>query len=132
MSDWVSAPGSTFLVPSGPQGLHLFVLILGPIILPNYGTQPQLAMVSATSIRDGVPYDPACVLSLGDHPFIQHQSYISYRHLRIDPLGHVSNLVGSSWKPHEACSQELLQRIINGVCISRLTPREFKAIFGCR
>ena len=64
--------------------------------------------------------------------FKEHQSYISYRHLRIDPLGNVSNLVGRSWKPQEACSQELLQRIINGVCISRLTPREFKAIFGCR
>ena len=131
MAVWQTTPGNTLLVPSGPQGQHLFVLILGPITLPSYGSQAQLAMVSATSIRDGIPYDPACVLAPGDHPFIQHPSYVAYRYLRIDSVSHVSQMAGSSWQQHQQCSTELLQRIVRGVCISRLTPREFKVIFGC-
>jgi hypothetical protein len=106
-------------------------LILGPVTLPHYGAQPQVATVSVTSKKAGIPFDPACELAVGDHSFIQQPSYISYRHLRIDPLSHVSGLVGSLWKPHQQCSPALLQRIIAGVCISRMTPREFKLIFGC-
>ena len=131
MAVWQTTPGDTLLVPSGPKGLHLFVLILGPITLPSYGTQPQLAMVSVTSIKEGIPHDTACVLAPDDHPFIQRPSYVAYRHLRIDSLSHVSQMVGSSWQQHQQCSPVLLQRIIQGVCLSRLTPREFKAIFGC-
>lgn len=131
MADCRTLPGSTFLVPSGPQGYHLFVLILGPINLPNYGNRLQVAMVSATSVREGVPYDPSCLLHPGEHPFIQHPSYIAYRHLRIDPFEHINSMVGSVWKPHEPFSPALLQRVLKGVCESRMTPREFKLIFRC-
>lgn len=132
MAAWHSNPGDTFLVPSGPQGLHLFVLILGPVVLPAYGSLPQVAVVSATSQKAGIPFDHTCELQVGDHPFIQQPSFISYRHMRIDALPHVSGLVGSLWKPHQQCSPDLLKRIIDGVCISRMTPREFKLIFGCQ
>lgn len=132
MDSWQSLPGNTLLVPSGPVGLHLFVMVLGPIVLPSYGTTPQLAMVSATSIRDGVPHDSACELMPGDHPFIQHPSYISYRNLRVDGCPHIENMVESSvWTAHQPCSVELLARIVAGVCKSKLTSREFKLLFGC-
>lgn len=132
MADWTATPGHTLLVPSGPSGLHLFVLTLGPIVVPSYGSAPQLALVSATTIRPGVPHDPACELYPGDHPFIQHPSYIAYRYLRLDPAPHVGQMVEQSvWTPHTPCSEALLQRILAGVCISKLTPREFKRVFGC-
>jgi hypothetical protein len=131
MSAWRLAPGQTLLVPSGP-GRHLFFLLLGPVILPGYGPRPQIAMASATTLRGGVPFDDACVLNPGDHPFIQHRSYIAYRYLRIDTADHVDSMVVTAgWLPHEPCTPELLGRIIAGVCRSRLTPREYKRIFGC-
>lgn len=132
MAEWQSSPGHTLLVPSGPSGLHLFVLVLGPVVVSSYGTAPQLSIVSATSIRDGIPHDTACELYPGEHPFIQHPSYIAYRHLRIDSAAHVEKMISSAmWAPHEPCADVLLQRIVAGVCKSKLTPREFKQLFGC-
>lgn len=132
MAAWTASPGSSLLVPSGPSGLHLFVLVLGPVVLPSYGPTPQLVMVSATTLRADIPHDPACVLNPGDHPFIQHPSYISYRHIRVDGSPHVQQMVQQEvWLPHTPCSPELLSKIVSGVCTSRLTPREFKRLFGC-
>lgn len=131
MQGWQPVPGQTLLVPSGP-GLHLFFLTLGPVVLADYGSAPQLAMVSATTMRDGVPHDPACVLEAGDHPFIQHRSYLAYRYMRLDASTHVEKMVsGAVWKPHDPCAADLLQRIVAGVYQSRLTPREYKRIFQC-
>lgn len=125
-------PGHTLLVPSGPAGNHLFVLVLGPVVIPLYGGKEQFAMVGVTSIRDGVPHDPACELNPGDHPFIQHPSYVKYRDLRVNSCAHVENMVGTTvWPPHHPCSAELLQRIVAGICLSKLTPREYKLVFGC-
>lgn len=65
MAAWQSEPGATLLVPSGPGGLHLFIVVLGPVVLPAYGPSPQTAMVSITSIRSGVPHDAACEVNAG-------------------------------------------------------------------
>jgi hypothetical protein len=128
---WQAAPGQSLLMPSGPSGNHLFFVILGPIQLDNRGSTPQVLTVSVTSIKPDLPFDDACVLKVGDHPFIQHDSYVAYRHLRIDPLPHVERLVQSGvWQPHTPCSPELLERIIRGVHLSRMTSRENKKIFG--
>lgn len=129
MQRWQAVPGQTLLIPSGP-GLHLFFLILGPVVLADYGPSPQLAMASATTLRDGIPHDPACVLEAGEHPFVQHRSYVAYRYMRLDTSQHVEKMVSSAvWKTHETCSADLLRRIVAGVCQSRLTPREYKRIF---
>ena len=111
MQGWQAAPGQTLLVPSGP-GLHLFFLILGPVVLADYGSSPQLVMVSATTLRDGVPHDSACVLEAGDHSFVQHRSFLAYRYMRLDVSQHVEKMVSSAvWKPHDPCSSDLLKRI---------------------
>lgn len=132
MAGWQSLAGQTLLVPSGPTGLHLFVLILGPVAVPNAGPKPKWAMVSATSVRPGIPHDTACELQPGDHPFVKHDSFIAYRYMRLEDEPHVVGMVGKSvWTPNSPCSPELLQRIVKGVCISKLTPREYKRLFGC-
>ena len=130
MRTWACTPGNTLLVPSGPNGLHLFIIALGPSVLPAYGSGLQVLTASATTKRDGIPYDPACVLGVGDHPFIQHTSYIAYRHMRLDSVAHVERMVSSScWTPHEPCGGELLERVVAGIYTSKLTPREFKQLF---
>jgi hypothetical protein len=30
-------------------------------------------------------------LKPGDHPFIEHDSYVAYRHIRLDPQAHIEN-----------------------------------------
>lgn len=128
-SAWLCKEGSSLLVPSGPSGLHLFVIALGPLVLDDYGSAPQVLMVSATTLREGLPHDDACILEAGDHPFIQHRSYIAYRYARLDSASHVEKMVASQiWHPKEPCSTELLDRIITGFLRSRLVPREFRKL----
>ncbi len=59
------------------------------MLFDDCGRVPQVLMVSATTIRDDIPYDSACALDKGDHPFIQHASYIAYRQIRMDSVAHV-------------------------------------------
>jgi len=132
MTGFIPSPGQTLLVPSGPTGLHLFILILGPVILDGYGPNAQILMVNVTSIRSGIPHDPVCELHPGEHPFIQHPNYVAYRHLRLDGSRHVEQMIKSRlWMPHLACTPELLRRVIEGLCHSRLAAREFKLLLGC-
>jgi hypothetical protein len=127
---WTCAPGSTLLVPSGPSGNHLFVIALGPALLPCRGTRPHVVMVSATTLTKGLHYDPACVLNPGDHPFIHRTSYISYRHARVDPAADVESKILSGYcTPHVPCQKQLLDRIVAGARLSRLISREFKQLF---
>lgn len=127
---WTCAPGSTLLVPSGPLGNHLFIIILGPAILPYRGTRPHVVMVSATTVTEGLHYDPACILNPGDHPFIHRRSFISYRHIRVDPDVDVQKHISTGYcVPHVPCQKELLDRIVEGVHISRLISRQDKQLF---
>jgi hypothetical protein len=119
-------------VPSGPADKHLHVIVLGPVTIDGYGNGDRLLMVGITSIYEGTPHDPACELSVGDHPFIKHPSYVAYRYIRIDPRAHVEQMVAARvCVPHSPFSQDVLKKIIAGVCISKMTPREFKRIFQC-
>lgn len=130
MAGWRHEPGATLLVPSGPHGLHLFIILLGPVALPSYGPDLQTGMVSVTTIRSGVPHDVACELRAGDHPFVRHPSYVAYRYMRIDRATHIAQMVASGvWKTHEPCTPELLARVTAGARRSRLIPRAFKPWF---
>lgn len=121
------ATGKTFLVPSGP-GHHLFFIVLGPIIMPMGGKEPQFVSVNATTIKENLPFDDACILNPGDHPFIRHKSYISYRYARVDTMGHLEKMK-DIWIPHEDCSPEVLERIVAGAKRSRLVRRDLKLLF---
>lgn len=48
------ATGKTFLVPSGPAGHHLFFIVLGPIIVPMGGKEPQFISVNATTLKENL------------------------------------------------------------------------------
>lgn len=124
--------GESFLVESGPSGRHLFFVISGPSQIQGYGEALHVVTVCVCSIPESIPYDNACLVHPGEHPFIQHDSYVAYRHMRIDPTAHVDRMVEQRvWVPHEACPDALRRRIAGGICASRLTPREFKRLFDC-
>ena len=112
--------------------MHLFVVLLGPTILADYGQAPQILAASVCSIKVGLPHDTACVLQPGDHAFVQHPSFVSYRHMCVEPEQHVLKMVEQNvWPQNQPCSPQLVQQLIAGVCASKLTPRIYKGFFGC-
>jgi hypothetical protein len=112
--------------------MHLFVVLLGPTLLESYGPSPQLLMASVCSIRADLPHDTACLIREGEHAFVGHASYVSYRHMCVEATSHVQQMVdGAIWPEQPAFSAELLQRAGDGVCASKLTPRFLKVLFGC-
>lgn len=108
------------------------MIVLGPAQLPLHGKVDQFISVSVTTIYEGLPHDPACVLMLGDHPFIKHPSYVTYRHARVDQDRHMAMMVDSgTWKPNSPCCPETIKKIVQGVCRSKLVSREIKQFMGC-
>lgn len=131
---WQCRQGECLLIPSGPGNYqHLFTILVNPCILPNRGSKSQVLSVGVSSIpiRANIPYDNACIIKPGEHPFIQHDSYVRYRDARIDTVEHIENRVHEgvfSVKP--PCSAELLKRIITGASTSRYASREVKLLIA--
>lgn len=95
------------MIPSGPNE-HLFTVVLGLAVLNAHGSEPQVIIVSFTSIKPGLNYDDACLISAGSHPFITQDSYIYYREPRIYPSSKIERMVRSNiWREKEPCSEHL-------------------------
>lgn len=123
------ALGDCFLIPSGGKN-HLFTIVLGPELLDGYGQNEQVVLVSVTTIKPDAPYDPACVLRAGDHPFITHDSYVLYRKPEIRTVQEVDRMIETmGWQPREACTPEVYRRIMAGLHASKLMPRHAKVLF---
>ena len=93
MAGWQPQQGATLLMPSGPDGDHLFVVLNDPKIFPNYGSNPQVLLVNLSSVRQSVHFDATCLLQPGCHPFVRVESYVVYRNARIEPESHLLALV---------------------------------------
>lgn len=131
---WQCRPGACLLVPSGPGNKsHLFTIVLGPEQWVGYGGNDQVVMVSITTVKPDFPHDTACVIQAGEHPFIEHESYVYYREARIDSAAHVDNMIATmGWHPKEPCSPALRNRIMQGMMISKRVPRHIKLLFTQR
>lgn len=131
---WVCEQGKTLLINSGPghDQMHLFTILCDPQKMPAYldFLEPNtlyVLLVCVCSIKPNTSYDSACVLDVGDHPFIRHPSYISYRESRIRPATMVEEKVRAGYYlPRTDCSIELLRRIIASAQTSTLASREMK------
>lgn len=127
---WNCEKGASLLIPSGPEHKkHLFALMLDPVLVDGYGSKLRVLLACVTSVKDGVPGDDSCLLGPGDHPFIDHDSYVDYRFTRLEPVDHLQGLVLEGiFIVKEPCSPELIKRIIQGALKSRRIPREFKLL----
>lgn len=107
-------PGSTFLIPSGPRhdpGRHHLHIV----IARKSGPPRQVLLVSVCSI-DSAPYDTTVVLNVGDHPFIQHPSYVNYRYVSVEEEEKILRGVNSGeFTKREDCSEDLLTTIKHGL-----------------
>ena len=129
MAAWQPSAGATLLVPSGPAGSHLFVILCDSVTLPGYGQNPCVVLVNLSTIRAGIPHDPTCVLQPGSHSFVVQDSYVVYSGMRIyrmvDLAAHVAR---SFFVPHDPVPAPILQRIRAGRLASPRTKREFKLL----
>lgn len=127
---WRCERGSTLLIPSGPKSgqMHLFALMLNPLVVDGHGERPQVLLVCVTSVPKGL-HDTACLLSAGEHPFVVHDSYVDYRFTRLEPVERIERCVlAGSFMPREVCSETLRIRILRGALVSRRISREYRQL----
>lgn len=114
---------STLMIPSSPDGrfiLHLFIVLTNPV-----NSESFVLLVDVSSIH-GKHYDDACVLNVGDHPFVVHPSYIQYRYARIERADFlVRKVEGGAFLPRTPVSDALYDRIVQGLFKSRFVRRKF-------
>ena len=112
--------------PHGNQDLrHLHIVCTEPC-----GRGQQL-LVSVTTWTNSL-CDDACVLDVGDHPFIRHRSWIMYRKARLELAEDLDNGVEIGvFVPRQALEHPVFERVLQGICISRSTPYKIKRYFGC-
>ena len=128
-AQWQLSAGATLLMPSGSEGDHLYVVLNDPQPFDGYGSNFCVLLVNLSSVREGAPFDDTCVLDAGTHPFVQHRSFVFYRHARVEPESHMLRLVEQGlFKPHEPRAAETFQRIKAGLYASPHTKREFKRL----
>lgn len=129
--EWSCVKGSSLLIPSGPDSKkHLFALMLDPVLVEGYGPNPHVLLACVTSIKDGIAAaEQTCLLAAGEHPFIDHDSYVDYRYTRLEQATHLQQRVKEgTFIEKDACSAALIKKIIQGALASRRIDREYKLI----
>lgn len=89
----------------------------------------MVLMVPVCTLHDGLNVETCCVLEPGDHPFIQHKSYLDYRFARLEQVSHIEKLVQQGqYSAKDAFDSHVLQRIVAGALSSRRISREYKKL----
>ena len=105
-------PGDTFYFNHASAHRHLWIVAGGPTPAGDF------AIFNVTTLKDGC--DHTCLLSVGDHPTITHESYVIYLRGRAVPASimekqaHVVAL-------QPALTAEVLKRVQDGALASRYT-----------
>jgi hypothetical protein len=125
MSLFLPFQRATLLIPSAsvsdPNRKHLFILLTNPHPHPESNIKSSL-LVSVSTMYPRLPFDPACKLFAGDHPFIKHDSYVVYRTARIETADKLINGVSQGIFNHkETLSGEIFARVCHGLTTSDFT-----------
>lgn len=116
----------TLWIPSGPNDTkHLFVIVTDKCEAGLH------LIVNFTSIRGGVPYDPACVLAAGDHPAIKQPSYVYYAMADTQPADRLTKFVDLKYyQCGDDISDDLLARIVQGAEESDFVKKRIARYLG--
>lgn len=112
--DYEPKKQGTLLLPSGPNGMHLF------IIINDKCQNNQHLLLSITTIREGVHHDATTVLEVGDHPFIRHPSFIYPEQRRTDLIK--KNVLNQLFIPKEDLEDAVFSRVCDGIEQSDFSP----------
>lgn len=125
---WEGKVGDAFFRPDGLKD-HLNIVLFDPNQFPDlgYGNRLCIVKVNITTLHKDKYFDPACIVSKGEHPFVTHDSFVLYQKLEIEDFAHVHKCVNEGpWRPADPISAELLLRMQQGVKTSSDTPRKYK------
>ena len=109
--------GATLLIPSGPTGNHLFVLVTEP------SSDDENLLVSIATIREGRYHDGTCEIEPGCHEFVRGASYAFYRDARVITGRHLIAMEEKGvFFAKEDMPAEIVERIFAGIENSAHTP----------
>lgn len=130
MAEWMPIAGGTVFIASGPSGDHLFVILFEPRHIQGNGPSEQILLVPFCSVQSGGRHDAACIVQVGDHDFIVHESYLDYRNSRIEAVGHIrARIAEGVIREHKPVTGALLRKIQLGLFNSTRVPRYVKDEF---
>jgi hypothetical protein len=113
------ACGDAFLMPApgGSAIPHLWIFVT-----ERHPETHSAVIVSVTTLAEGK--DQTIILRRGDHPFITHDSTISYRHAKIVDCRQIDAQVqAKTIEPRTACTPKLLKEIQDGLFASEFTAK---------
>lgn len=132
MTLWRAIQRATVLIPSGPahdpDRFHLHVVMNDPV--PDKNGQHKVVVVSVTSIPPSNQYDTSCTLFPGEHPFVQHGSYVLYARARlVDPAELQAKVNAGHYVPKPPLQTKPFQYVVQGLLDSPYTTPAVLALF---
>lgn len=115
----------TLLIPTGPVK-HLHIVMNDPVFSPEYGDM-RVLIVNISSIKPDTPYDNACTLSAGIHPFIRQPSYVYYKEAVVSLVPRIEEKIGlGEYDIKQPVDEPLYDQVLAGFATSRHAPPKIK------
>jgi hypothetical protein len=129
MSDFVPVQKGTIMLLSGAKE-HLYFICNDPVFYPTLVKKCFLA-VNLTSMNPDIEHDPTCTLTVGDHPFIKHDSYILYSKAAIFGEDTVTQqVISGDIRTHDDCDSVVFKRILAGFLVSGKVKPKIKHYYN--
>jgi len=108
--------GDTFCDPSHHIDTHLHMIISDPAVDPE-----NVVLVNFTT--NAISGDASCPVRGHEHPWLRHDSYVSFAHARVRPLAWLEEMERCGHIVRDApLSTELLERIRRASSASTAMP----------
>lgn len=118
----------TILIPSG-RANHLSIICCDPVYYPRTLTDSVL-IVNISTVSNMPHVDHTCILSVGEHPFIHHDSFVFYNKADIYSVNSlVDNVTNGNFVCHEPCSEAVFAKILSGFDVSKSLSYKVKQFY---
>lgn len=125
MTEFIPEEKGTILSIAGKIN-HLHVICTNQFFCADIGAMAIIA-VNISSIKENVDYDKTCVLHVGDHPFIKHDSYVRYKDATAMKVENILEKISHrEITVLENLSDEVFERVFAGFEKSEYTSRKIK------
>ena len=105
---------------------HLWIVISDP--KQNRG---KVLLVNFSSVKPSVRFDDACVVDVGDHPYIKKKTFVYYDKARVATDRGLEKEISSGQadaSAYDPVSDNLLDRIRQGASTSRFIDRGYRQL----
>jgi hypothetical protein len=111
---------SLFLKKIGATKDHLYIIITEPM-----GVPPETVIVNITTKQ--ADSDTTVILSVGDHPYLKHDSVISYADATKAPAEKLEDAVNCGFfDSSNKFEESIVKKIQEGLLKSKRTPKDIK------